>query len=167
MDLPAVVEELGCWSSRSPNEEHPIRATQLLRHLGLDVSYTRVPSHVRYAPQLDTNPHVSFFPLAETIFPVNPTDHPSDNSIMEASPLGARLGPDAHIACFDCLYFATAGTQEFEWKTPWSPVWRFIGRHLQFSESLMELSKAYVRRALKVTTDELPPVSVMLRVVSF
>ena len=93
------------------------------------------------------------------IYPVNPSHNPGDKFIMAASPLGARLGPDVHMSCFDILYFVTAGTQPYEWKTSWSPAWRFIGQYLKFTDSLTQLSAAYVRRALKVTTDELPPVS--------
>jgi hypothetical protein len=131
----------------------------VLRHLGLDVSYTRVPDRVRYEPAVKADPHVSFFPLVEMIYPVNPAYNPGDNSIMAASPLGARLGPDVHMSCFDILYFVTAGTQPFEWKTPWSPAWRFIGQHLKFTDSLTQLATAYVERAFGVTRDELPPVS--------
>ncbi|KAF8236024.1 hypothetical protein L208DRAFT_1391449 [Tricholoma matsutake] len=154
---PAVVEELGCWSTRAQNEQEPIRAEQVLRHLGLDVSYTRVPDRVRHHPDQEVDAHVSFFPLVEMIFPGNPSHYPGDKFIMATSPLGARLGPDVHMACFDTLYFVTAGTEPYEWKTPWSPAWRFVGRHLKFTDPVKQLATAHVRRALKVTTDELPP----------
>ena len=157
---PAVEEELGCWSTRSQNEKSPIRAEHLLHHLGLDVSYTRVPNRVRHEPSLAVDAHVSLYPVMEMIYPIDPTENPGDRFIMAASPLGARLGPDTHMACFDFLYFATTGSEKYEWPKPWSPVWRFIGRHLKFTDALTKLSTAYVRRAFNVTIDEeLPPVS--------
>ena len=126
------------------------------------MSYTRVPGRVRHQPHLDVDAHVSFFPLLEIVSPVDPTDSPGDGSIMAASPLGVRLVPDVHMSCFDFLYFVSAGTQEYEWKNRWAPAWRFIGRHLKFTDSLMQLGTAYVRRALMVTSDDLPPVSAVL-----
>jgi hypothetical protein len=131
----------------------------MLDHLGLDVSYTRVPDRYRHQPHLEFDAHVSFFPLVEMIFPGHPAENPGDKDVMAPSPLGAILGPDVHMACFDTFYFVTAGKEAYEWKTPWSPAWRFVGKHLRFTDSVLELGKGYVRRALKVTTDELPPVS--------
>jgi hypothetical protein len=135
----------------------------VLRHLGLDVSYTRVPDRVRHHPDQDVDAHVSFFPTLEIIYPGDPFHYPGDQFIMAASPLGARLGPDLQMSCFDTLYFVTAGTEPYEWKTPWSPAWRFIGRYLRFTDSVTQLATAYARRTLRVTTnDELPPVSAVL-----
>lgn len=131
----------------------------MLDHLGLDVSYTRVPGRYRHQPHLEVDAHVSFFPLAEMVFPEHPAENPGDKDVMGASPLGAILGPDVHMSCFDTLYYVAAGKVEYEWKTPWCPAWRFVGKHIRFTDSVMELAVGYIRRALKVTTDELPPVS--------
>ncbi|KAF9462436.1 hypothetical protein BDZ94DRAFT_1194593 [Collybia nuda] len=162
---PAVVEQLGCWSTRSRNQQNPTRPENLMNHLGLDVSYTRVPHWTRYNQGDLSDPHVALLPLAELIFPVDPNDKPGSDPIMAASPLGAKLGPDTRMACLDNLYFATVGTKSFEWEKPWSPVWRKIGRHLQFSDRVLRLTKGYLRRAFSVSsTDQLPPfISVHVR----
>ncbi|GLB37406.1 putative GDP-fucose protein O-fucosyltransferase [Lyophyllum shimeji] len=154
---PSSVEGLGCWSTRPPDQKDPIRAPNLLHHLGLDVSYTRLPPHVRHEPALAANAHVALLPLAEKIFPWNPVSNPEDQTLMAPSPLGATLAPDHHMACFDLMYFASAGTQPYEWKTSWSPAWRFVGHHLKFTHPVTELAKQYVRKALRVTAGEIPP----------
>ncbi|KAG6879658.1 hypothetical protein C0992_000100 [Termitomyces sp. T32_za158] len=55
------------------------------------------------------------------------------------------------------MYFASVGTQPYEWQSSWSPAWRRIGQHLRFTEPTVDLVKGYVRRALQVIADELPP----------
>ncbi|KAF8070450.1 hypothetical protein FPV67DRAFT_1413259 [Lyophyllum atratum] len=156
LDAPSSVEQIGCWSTRPSDQKDPIRAQNLLHHLGLDVSYTRLAPHIHSEPALAMNGHVALLPLAEKIYPPHPISNSEDLVIMAPSPDGATLAPDHHMACFDLMYFASV-TQPYEWKAPWSPAWRFVGRHLKFTQSITDLTKQYVRKALQVTTDELPP----------
>lgn len=155
---PSSVEQIGCWSTRSEDQKVPIRARSLLDHLGLDISYTRVPRHTRHDPTIGADVHVAFSPLAELIYPVQPRYKPGDYPIMYSSPLGADITPDTHMACFDVMYYASAGTEGFEWEYSWSPAWRNVGRHLKFTHNMTELAKGYLRNALGVVADELPPV---------
>jgi hypothetical protein len=155
---PAVVDQVGCWSTRPQGQGDPVHATHLMDHLGLDVTYTRVPSRA-FRPAYENDPHVALFPLAELIYPVHPNDNPDDNSIMEESRLGAKIRPDTHMACLDNLYYATVGTQSWEWNTPWSPVWRTVGRHLRFTDSVMMLTKGYIQRAFRTPIEDVPPVN--------
>lgn len=149
-------ESLGCWSTRPANQPEPIWAFHIVRYLGLDVSYTRVPRHTRRKPEEEYTDDVVFFPLAALTFPVNPSHKSTDYPLMVPSPLGTKLSPDTHLTCFDLLYSVTSSREDSEWRHSWSPAWRFVGTHLKFTEPLLELSKAYVRRALQVTRDELP-----------
>ncbi|KAG6831771.1 hypothetical protein H0H92_007923 [Tricholoma furcatifolium] len=157
LEAPSYIEQIGCWSTRPPNQKEPILAHNLLHHLGLDVSYTRLPEHVRQDPSLAAHGHIGLMPVAEKIYPLNPLTHNGDQILMAPSPNGAKLSPGNHLACFDFLYFASAGTQPYEWNTPWSPAWRLIGTHIRFTDTVLELTKKYVRRALRVTARELPP----------
>lgn len=158
-ESPAVVEQLGCWSTRSADQKDPTRAHNLMHQLGLDVSYTRVPTWTRYNPHEHGDPHISFFPLSELIYPVDSADKPEDNTIMASSPLGAELIPDTRMACLDNLYYAAAGSKSFEWERPWSPVWRAVGRHLKFSDHALSLTNGYLQRAFNLPSDYIPPVT--------
>ncbi|KAG6866233.1 hypothetical protein C0991_007258 [Blastosporella zonata] len=96
-------------------------------------------------------------PLAEKIYSLNPRAHAGDEKLMAQSPNGAKLSPNNHLSCFDLMYYASVGTQPYEWNNRWSPAWRNIGRHLNFTNPVVGLVRGYVRRALQVTTYELPP----------
>jgi len=157
LETPSSTEQIGCWSIRPAKQKDPILAQNLLSHLGLDVSYTRVPAYIRDDPILAANAHVALLPLAEKIYPLDPRAHVEDTILMAASPSGSKLSPNHHMSCFDFLYYASVGTQPYEWKSSWSPAWRFVGRHLPFTTSVFHLAEEYIRRALQVTTDELPP----------
>ncbi|KAG6837843.1 hypothetical protein H0H93_016211 [Arthromyces matolae] len=157
VEAPSSIEQIGCWSIRPPNEKNPIQAYNLLHHLGLDVSYTRLPAHIRQDPNLAANAHIALMPLAEKIYPFSPLTHAGDEILMAESPNGAKLSPENHLSCFDFMYFASVGTQPYEWKSPWAPAWRLIGQHLRFTDSILALGKGYVRRALQVTSAEIPP----------
>ncbi|KAG6869099.1 hypothetical protein C0993_001664 [Termitomyces sp. T159_Od127] len=157
LDAPLSIEQIGCWSTRPAHQKEPILAHNLMHHLGLDVSYTRLPEHISQYPLLAAQSHISLIALAEKIYPFRPLTHPGDEILMVPSPNGAKLSPSNHLSCFDFMYYASVGTQPFEWSSSWSPAWRSIGRHLRFTEPTVELVKGYVRRALQVTAYELPP----------
>ncbi|KAG5637522.1 hypothetical protein H0H81_004273 [Sphagnurus paluster] len=156
LSKPSDLEQVGCWSTRSPREKEPITSQNLLDHLGLDVSYTRVPASTQCNSALVDNGHLALTPLADKIYPWNPDpSKPDEYEFMTASHSGARLAPDHRLSCFDLMYYASLGSRPYEWNTRWSPAWRFVGKYLKFTDSVMDLAKQYVRRALDAQ-DELP-----------
>ncbi|KAF8893504.1 hypothetical protein BD779DRAFT_1783800 [Infundibulicybe gibba] len=116
------LEAIGCWSTRSPHEAEPIKSESLLEHLQLDVSYTRVPAQLRRTTG-HIEPHVLFFPTAELIFPGSPSHNGSEYPLM---------------------------LEDYEWNYPWSPAWRVIGRHLKFTQGIVELAEGYLHRLFKI-----------------
>ena len=154
---PPEIDHLGCWSTRKENAKDPNKAENLVHHLGLDVSYTRVP---RVTRKLDEN-HVVFSQLAATIYPVHPLVSPLSLPRFATSPLGHSLSPDEKLSCFDFLYYVTSGVDLYEWRFSWSPAWQTIARHLKFTQPMLDLSQEYLRRAFLIheSDNELPPVS--------
>lgn len=131
----------------------------LARHLGLDAAYTRVPAHTRRRPDVEGDDHVVFQALAALTYPAAPSDPAGAFPLMWTSPLGKTLPPGAHMACFDTLYYATSGRQDFEWFHAWCPPWRRVGRYLFFTDELTEMAGAYLRRVLGLSAmEELRPV---------
>ena len=155
------IEDLGCWSSRKENAQEPIWANNLVRHLGLDVAYTRVPYGTRFKPHEPEDDHVVFSLLAATIYPVRPIVSAQSLPRFALSHLGHSLSPDDKLTCFDFLYYATSGVDVFEWRFSWSPAWQLIARHLKFTKPMLDLGQEYLRRAFLVdeSQNELPTVS--------
>ncbi|KAF8160716.1 hypothetical protein B0H34DRAFT_697820 [Crassisporium funariophilum] len=153
------IEDLGCWSTREESSSEPIRAENVVHHLGLDVSYTRVPSQTRFKPKDPNEPHVVFSQLAASVFPVDPIKPPDALPNFAPSPLGHNLPPDVSLTCYDRLYYATSGVDVYEWRFSWSPAWRTIARHLRFTESVSRLGEEYLLKTLGLgpAWDELPP----------
>ena len=150
-------EALGCWSTRPEYDPKPLRIDSLLNNLQLDVSFTRVPKSTRHNPDNPRDDFVIFSKLVPYIFSNSPLrDH---FEFMSPSPLGHRLPPDEHLACFDHLYYTTSSNRLFEWEAPWSPVWNLIGKHVRFNNELVEIAKGYLSRAFNVGEGEIPPVS--------
>jgi len=154
------IEDLGCWSTRKESATEPIRAENVVHHLGLDVAYTRVPLQTRFKPSDSEEPHVVFSQLAATIYPVNPLVSPRSLPNFAPSPLGHSLSPDDRLTCFDTLYYATSGVDVYEWRFSWSPVWQSIARHLKFTQPMLRLGQEYLRKVFRVhESQELPQVS--------
>ncbi|KDR75120.1 hypothetical protein GALMADRAFT_249033 [Galerina marginata CBS 339.88] len=152
------VENLGCWTTRKENEGEPIRAENVVHHLGLDVSYTRVPTFTRLEPWNRDEPHVVFPKLAALIYPRDPIASPDSFPHLAPSPFGHHLPPEAHISCFDTMYYATSGSDHYEWRFSWSPVWRTVGRHLQFTQEMKDLGRQYLARVFGLEgSEEIPP----------
>ncbi|KAF9530883.1 hypothetical protein CPB83DRAFT_787438 [Crepidotus variabilis] len=151
-------ESLGCWSTKASYESQPARCNQLVRHIGVDVAYTRVPATTRYKPEDPKEIHVVFSQLAALIYrspsPLfsdlgrspffDPKEHPETFDYMSPSPKGLDITPEHHLACFDSLYYVTSGASSFEWKYGFSPAWRYVGRYLRFSENLQMLTQQYL-----------------------
>ena len=155
------IEDLGCWSTRKQNATEPIRAENVVHHLGLDVAYTRIPHMARLKPSDPEDNHVIFSQLAAIIFPVAPLVSPRSLPNFRPSPLGHSLSPDDKLTCFDTLYYMTSGVDVYEWRFSWSPAWQSIGRHLKFTQPMLRLGQEYLRTAFGVhkSQHELPPVS--------
>jgi len=153
------VEHLGCWSTRNRVSKDPNRAENVVRHLGLDVAYTRVPHVTQLKPLNPEDNHVVFSKLAATVYPVRPLVSPQSLPRFTRSPLGHNLSPDDKLACFDFLYYATSGVDVYEWRFSWSPVWQSIARHLKFTQPMLDLGQEYLRRAFLIheSDNELPP----------
>ena len=155
---------MGCWSTRNEKATEPNRAVNVVRHLGLDVAYTRLPHETQLKPYEPDDNHVVFSKLAATIYPERPLVSPQSLPRFESSPLGHSLSPDDKLACFDFLYYATSGVDVYEWRFSWSPAWQLIARHLKFTQSMLDLTQEYLRRVFLVhgSDNELPPVSANL-----
>lgn len=156
------VEPLGCWSTRALDNAEPIRAENIVHHLGLDVSYTRVPLFTRLNPPNTYDAHTSFDKLSALIYPNNPIAPLDSYPHMSVSPLGSHAPPEEQLSCFDVLYYLSSGVDVYEWRFPWSPAWRFVGRHVVFNEPLVNLGKEYLRLAIHDGEDtgdeeEIPP----------
>ncbi|KAF8992794.1 hypothetical protein BDQ17DRAFT_1369056 [Cyathus striatus] len=149
-------EHVGCWSARNIDEPTPFIADNMLDHLGLDVSYTRLPNHVRKQED-EKEIHVVFSELAALTYPESPSNDPSDFPLMLSSPMDYKLSPDQHLACFDFLYFATSGRNSYEWERSWSPAWRMIGSNLPFAERMVSLGKDYLALSFEVSSSDIPP----------
>lgn len=155
-------EPLGCWSTRAPNEREPIRAENVIHHIGVDPAYTRVPLYTR----LTHDPgelHVVFSRLAALIYRSStfssaspsriapswehwddPEKEPNKFEQMAPSIGGQHRRPESHLSCFDTTYYMTSGAEAFEWRLGFSPAWRSVGRWLRFNTRTHELVKEYV-----------------------
>ncbi|KAF9527346.1 hypothetical protein CPB83DRAFT_836712 [Crepidotus variabilis] len=174
-------EPIGCWSTRAAHEHSPHFAEQIVRHIGVDASYTRVPFSTRY--QQSGNPyeeHINFPHLAALIYrsPVFSSTEKSDIAPswnpfpdperehhryeeLSVSPDGHHRGPDSHLTCFDVTYWMSSGAELYEWRFGFSPVWRTVGRWLKFSKKMHEMTKEYLDvlfgRASEDGSSETPP----------
>lgn len=155
-------EPLGCWSTRAPMEPEPIRAENVIHHIGVDPAYTRVPFYTR----LTDDPgelHVVFPRLAALIYRSStfssalrsmispswehwgdPEKEPDRFEHMAPAVSGHHRRPESHLTCFDALYYMTSGAEVFEWRLGFSPVWRNVGRWLRFNARTHELVKEYL-----------------------
>lgn len=154
------LEPLGCWSVRQRDvpTTWPIPSENVLK---LELSFTRVPDFAFFDQEDQGEVHTIFSALASLIAPRHP--HPAavrDLPLMSASRMGSQLGPEAHLACFDFLYFVSSGLQRHEYEARWSPAWNTVGTHIRFTDDLMRLAESHIRRELGVSEGEdIPPVS--------
>ncbi|KAF9022059.1 hypothetical protein BDZ89DRAFT_956960 [Hymenopellis radicata] len=159
IDSPPVSESLGCWTSSARSEPDPIEGDTFFSHLKLDVAYTRLPDFV-YRSSRPEEYLVSTWPISSLIFPdpQGVSKHADTKwTLLKASPNGAELSPDVHLACFDTLYFMGTGVDQYDWWHQWGPQWRVVGKHLRFSEKMLALAREYVGKALGVSSYDLPP----------
>lgn len=156
-------ESIGCWSTRSRHEPEPAHPDNLLKLLGLDASFTRVPDFAFMNRDIRDSAEVTFHGLAATIAPKHPYDTGS-LPLLAPSPSGSKLAPDNHMVCYDFLYYATSGVEGLEWRYSWSPEWRIVAKNLPFTREFVDLATAYLRKAFATEvaesgSNDLPPVS--------
>lgn len=156
------VEGIGCWGGLAENKKGVPEPTRLVRYLGADSSYTRLPISVRLpSNDLQNQIFMVFAQLAAVIFPDNPLVHADKLKALQPSNVEHHnKTPDTHLVCFDSLYFTSSGARAFEWEHSWSPAWQSVGRHLPYTQQMKQLGQEYVRRALGVegSREEIPPV---------
>jgi hypothetical protein len=156
----SMIEPLGCWTTRKENEREPIRAENVVHHLGVDASFTRVPNWTRYQPANTDDPHVVFPELAALVHPRDPIVRPDSLKTLAPSPGGHSHLPEEHLSCFDTMYFVTSGVKPFEWQHSWSPAWVTVGRRLRFTKGMKHLGKEYLANVFSFSGqwEELPMV---------
>ncbi|KAF8966425.1 hypothetical protein BDZ97DRAFT_682823 [Flammula alnicola] len=154
------VEDIGCWTTTKDSQKTGTQSETVVQHLGLDVSYTKIPLFTRLPSSNRDEVHVVFPQMAAVIYPEDPLVQPDKLKNLQPSPKGHQRTPDAHLSCFDSLYYATSGAKGWEWEKPWSPAWQKIGRNLPFSQPLKQLGRDYISRAFQFSgsLDNLPPV---------
>jgi hypothetical protein len=167
------IESIGCWSAWATGnvfERQPRYNTfRITEVLGLDISYTAVPPSTRRQPQ-EGGEHdwgLLFWHVAALIYP-SPDRSPLSRNLKHHFPSsrGIQLTPDTHLTCFDMLYFVTAGREDaYEWTDPWNPSWREVGRHMKFTDNLVNLVKGYLRKVFRIYGSmTIPPVGSFDRV---
>lgn len=116
-----------------------------------DIDYTPVPDKV----QLESEPegdHRSLFELGSLIDPEQRAQA-LQYAASAVSPDDSPIPPDDHLACFDILYY-TAAHKSFEFQETYSPVWRFVGRHMKFTQKIEDLARLEVRKAFGLLAHE-------------
>ncbi|KAF8972907.1 hypothetical protein BDZ97DRAFT_1691519 [Flammula alnicola] len=153
------VEAIGCWTTAQESQKTVMQPETIVRHLGMDVSYTKIPLFTRFPSSDRDEIHVVFPQVAAAIYPEDPLVEPDKLKNLQKSPKGHQRTPDAHLSCFDSLYFATSGAQAWEWQKSWSPAWKKIGRNLPYTQTLKQLGRDYISRAFQFSgsLDDLPP----------
>ncbi|KAG9006312.1 hypothetical protein FRB93_008801 [Tulasnella sp. JGI-2019a] len=156
----AEMDFLGCWTLHATANDRKGRphGIQLFKYLGLDASYTPVPAHYHLG-----NQHKSFHGIAALGFPsgraeglvLGPQAH-DDPTPFLSQHFNKAIPPDERLMCMDTVYYV-AGSQPFEWERDYSPAWRFVGKHLKFSERVQWVTEASLRRIWSLTEDEAFP----------
>ncbi|KAJ2914438.1 hypothetical protein MD484_g5967, partial [Candolleomyces efflorescens] len=171
---PAAAEHFGCWSVRQQSAPSPNRVPRTEQVLNLDLVFTRVPPMAYYSSSNPGDPHTKFSALAALIWPDHA--HPASRNLRLMEQQGERTfannhgesegdkevwkggPPDEQLACFDFLYWMTSGVEGYEIERRWSLAWNGVGTHLTFTDELVEMTKGYLRRALKLQEGSvLPP----------
>ncbi|KZT51338.1 hypothetical protein CALCODRAFT_443220 [Calocera cornea HHB12733] len=140
-----VVEDIGCWSAwigGGQSNGRP-RDSYLPAALGLDISYTPTPYSMKVFGEGDS--HLLYGRLMQLGFPSGRREALQQNSPIPAPQSGAVLEPDAHLMCFDYLYY-TSLDRNFEWSYDWSPQWRLVGKHMRWAPALQAVSEEYLRK---------------------
>ena len=106
----AHVDQLGCWTTWGgiiPSEKKA-RNGFVPGFLKLDVSYTPVPKNTKLFEHRQTDPHVRFAPLAALTSTEGRIQAHLPQVAVYPGSAGHKLLPNAHMACFDFLYYASA-----------------------------------------------------------
>ncbi|KAJ7293725.1 hypothetical protein C8J57DRAFT_35960 [Mycena rebaudengoi] len=152
-----VLDTVGCWNTWEAvqyREAFP-RRSRIPDDLGLDISYTKAPTWIKLIPNFEHDQHSTFWSLATLAFPttrkanlVTPLPSPKQQ---------ISLPPDQHLLCYDYLYYLCAH-QPFELEYDYSPAWRYVGKYMHWTPTLLQLADQYVRRAIGIPDDApIPP----------
>ncbi|KAG6334539.1 hypothetical protein ID866_4555 [Astraeus odoratus] len=161
----STLDELGCWAVWPVTAEEdgvPPRDSPNVHSLILDISYTRAPAWVKLTPPGSNDKHASLWSLARLSF--SEAREQAMSQPPEPSPQHQlSLPPDDHLLCYDYLYY-TAVASAFEWSWDYSPVWRFVGRHMYWNTTLEKLAEEHARRAMNVQDNEPTPPYISIHV---
>ncbi|KAJ7780321.1 hypothetical protein DFH07DRAFT_794610 [Mycena maculata] len=152
-----MLEDLGCWKLPLVEAEQR-KALWRPHNLELDISYTLTPEWVKVEPRPGeyNDMQSTFWSLASLGYP---DTRPANSDIEpELSPVhNVALYPDEDVLCFDNLYYVCAH-KGFEFEEPYSPAWRFVGRHMHWTSAIQDIADNYTREALGVGPGEwIPP----------
>ncbi|KAG9086266.1 hypothetical protein FRC07_013137, partial [Ceratobasidium sp. 392] len=171
------LEEIGCWSTGAGNKASGGRpvGTIVPDVLGLDVSYTPVPSTFTISHGTDQKDYMwSIWALASLSFSESrqrQLDWQRPRTFPALSGSGKKIDPDDQLLCFDLLYYT--GLMELapaaDFFADYSPFWSLVGTHLHWKPSLLDLANHYLRRHFGVTDNSLIPpfISVHVRRTDF
>ncbi|KAG8874341.1 hypothetical protein FRB97_005966 [Tulasnella sp. 331] len=153
---PAMMDILGCWTlhATAHGRTDPPHGVDMFDYLALDASYTPVPDRTRLED------HKSFHGIATLGYPdghaqgleLGPQAHDKP-SPFPSSRFGKVIPPDHHLMCMDTVYYVS-GTVPYEWFQDYSPAWKFVGRHLKFSDRVLRVTEAALRRLWNLREDE-------------
>ncbi|KZT41003.1 hypothetical protein SISSUDRAFT_982518 [Sistotremastrum suecicum HHB10207 ss-3] len=160
------VDSLGCWSVQETLGGHYHLTPNVEESMHLNFSYTRVPEFTRLTPS--PNEYFgNYMALASLSFPQTRSE-----ALAEAAgkpyPDRHYVDPDEQMLCYDLLYYVASAVQ-YEWEREWSPAWRFVGRHIRWSDHVLDITKGVVGRTFGGSgTGDVPPyISVHVRRTDF
>ncbi|KAG8858396.1 hypothetical protein FRB96_005281 [Tulasnella sp. 330] len=151
------LDVLGCWSAWATIEHRRgiPRGSGLYYSLHVDASYTPMPDATKLL-----NWHRSFHGVAALGFPdgraegIVQGDQAHDDPTPFPSPhKHVVLPPDHHLMCIDVAYFL-GGNSAFEWEKDYSPAWRFVGKHLRWSERVLRVVNTTLRKLWDVPEEQ-------------
>ncbi|KAF8529757.1 hypothetical protein BU17DRAFT_36415, partial [Hysterangium stoloniferum] len=149
-------EDIGCWSvwkTRFGNEPHfSVLSQAYPLHLSVDVSLTRVPDSVK----LSLGPGrfiISVLSLASLGWP-EVREEALRGVTTSPSPIHKHtMPPDEQMLCFDNLYYVGTNA-EHEWDKIWSPSWNRIGKYIDFTPVIVNLTRSYVLKAFDLSPSD-------------
>ncbi|KAI0690908.1 hypothetical protein BC835DRAFT_157933 [Cytidiella melzeri] len=153
-----LIDEIGCWNvwESVQYEDHRPRRSDVPNWLGLDISYTKTPEWIKMMPNYEHDKGASFWALARLAYPEDRSSHLRDD-VLPSPLLHAVLPPDEHLLCYDYLYYVGAH-QMMEYEYTYAPAWRYVGKHLRWTERLENIAASYVREALSLGAhSNIPP----------
>ncbi|KAG8869692.1 hypothetical protein FRB98_002285 [Tulasnella sp. 332] len=151
-------EKLGCWTCWAAFDDGPrggrARENRLEGRLGLDISYTKVPTSTMMPEGYN---HLSSWRLAALGFHSGWLQGTQENQPMDSEgPLKHRMPPDEQLLCFDFLYYVST-IRPWEWDEEYNPAWQ-IASKMHFAPRMVRIANGMLMRVFNVQTDDdIPP----------